>query len=314
MWAALAGGVGGAKLARGLAVAAEEQQQELRIIANTGDDSVLHGLHISPDIDTLLYTLSGIADPQNGWGIAGDTFNVMSQLDRLGQETWFKLGDRDIATHITRTRWLAEGMTLTEVTRRLAQRLGVPAHIDIIPMTDDSVATYVETSDGWLPFQEYFVHRHHADPVRSVRFQGIEHAHTSPLVVDTILRAEYIIFCPSNPIVSIGPILDLPDVRAMLRHRQGKNLRIAVSPIIGGQALRGPADRMLEGLGYEASARSVAELYTGLIDILVLDKVDAALAPAIEQFGIRPLIVPTVMQSLDDSVMLARAIIQAAMA
>lgn len=282
---------------------------ELRVIVNTGDDFTLHGLHISPDVDTVVYTLSGIANPATGWGIEGDTDNVMEQLRLLGQEDWFWLGDRDIATHLVRTAALAHGERLTAVTASMAAKLGIPAIVRILPMSDDPVATEVRTADGWLAFQDYFVRRRHADAVRDVRFIGIQSARPQQLALEALRTADVVILCPSNPIVSIGPILAMQGMRDALAHRSGK--RVAISPIIGGRALKGPADRMMAGLGYEVSAVGVARLYQGLVDLFVLDQVDAALAPAIANLGMRPLIVNTIMDTAEASKELALAITQA---
>jgi LPPG:FO 2-phospho-L-lactate transferase len=312
LWTALAGGVGGAKLARGLAAIAPDRADELRIVVNTGDDFTLHGLRISPDLDTVLYTLAGIANPETGWGIAGDTFVVMEQLGRLGGPTWFSLGDHDLATHITRTALMRSGATLAQVTDHLALALGVSAPLRLVPMSDDLVATQVETPDGWLDFQDYFVRRHHADEVRGVRFAGVEEAAPHPLALDGVSEASLVVLCPSNPIVSIGPVLALRGMRAALAQERVGRCRVAVSPIVGGKALRGPADRMLEGLGHEVSALGVARLYVGLIDLFVLDITDAALAPDIAALGMQPVVAQTVMASPADSRALAEAILEAA--
>ncbi len=313
-WAALAGGVGGAKLARGLAALVPDAIADLRIIVNTGDDARMHGLHISPDIDTMLYTLAGLADPDKGWGIAGDTDHTLSQLRALGVDAWFWLGDRDLATHILRTAWLGAGASLTAVTARLAQGMGIAPGIQILPMSDDPVATQILTPAGWLDFQDYFVRRRHQDPVRKVRFAGIAKAQASPAMLATLRRAEVIVFCPSNPIVSIGPILALHGARQAIEHRDPafQRWRVAISPIIGGKALKGPADVMLQGLGYESSAITVARLYMGLIDAFVLDESDADLAPEIAGLGMQPIVAPTIMRSPDDSRALAEVIFAAA--
>jgi len=311
MWTALAGGVGGAKLARGLATLFPQHTDELRIIINTGDDFTLHGLHISPDIDTLLYTLGGIANPATGWGIVDDTFVTMDQLGKLGQDVWFRLGDRDLATHITRTRFLRDGETLTAVTQKLADALGISPSLKLIPMSDDPIATEIETPTGWMAFQDYFVRYHHEPEVRSVRLAGINTARPTATAIESISQANIVFFCPSNPIVSIGPILALPGMRAALSHRGDGCQRVAVSPIIGGLALKGPADRMLQGLGYESSAFGVAQIYSGLLDLFVIDTQDVALAPAIEQLGMRVLVTNTIMTTHADSVALATAIVEA---
>ena len=301
MIVALAGGVGGAKLADGLYRSLAPDT--LTIIVNTGDDFDLYGLHISPDADTVLYTLAGLANPETGWGIAGDTFATLEMLRRYGEDTWFLLGDRDFATHIQRTRWLREGQSPTQVADALRAALGVRARM--LPMTDAPVATRVRTPDGELAFQDYFVRRQHRDEVLGIRFEGIEAAQPSDAVRAAIAEAEAIVFCPSNPIVSIGPILAVPGMRDLLR--ASRTPRVAVSPIVAGQALRGPADRMLAGLGDEVSAFGVAQLYRDVLDGVVIDASDAALAGRISaELGMRVLATNTIMRSVDDRQRLAR--------
>lgn len=309
MWVALAGGVGGAKLARGLAANTPTVSAELCVVVNTGDDFTQHGLHISPDLDTVLYTLAGIANPATGWGITDDTFATLDQLKQLGADTWFWLGDRDLATHIARTAAMHAGESLTAIMRRFALALGIPAQVQIIPMSDDPVATKVATPDGWLDFQDYFVRRQHRDPVQAVRFDGIAQARPQPQALAALRAADAIIICPSNPIVSIGPLLAMEEMRQALATSTAP--RVAVSPIIGGRALKGPADQMLAGLGYAVSALGVARLYQGLVDIFVLDDQDAALAPAVAALGLQPLVTNTIMQSPADSQSLATTIAQA---
>lgn len=301
MIVALAGGVGGAKLADGLyrTVAPDE----LTVIVNTGDDFDLYGLHIAPDADTVLYTLAGLANPETGWGIAGDTFTTLEMLRRYGEDTWFLLGDRDFATHIQRTRWLHEGQTPTQVAAALAAALGVRAQL--LPMCDAPVATYVHTPVGELAFQDYFVRRHHSDDVLGIRFDGIAGARPSEPIRAAIAQAEAIIFCPSNPLVSIGPILSVPGLRDLVRSANAP--RIAISPIIGGQALRGPADRMLAGLGDEVSAFGVAQLYADVLDGMVIDHTDAALAQRIHsELHLRVLVTDTIMRDSTDRQRLAQ--------
>ena len=299
MIVALAGGVGGAKLAHGLMLAAGGDQ--LHVIVNTADDFDLFGLRISPDLDTVLYTLAGLANPDTGWGIAGDTFTALDMLGRYGDETWFRLGDRDLATHIPRTQRLRAGWPLSRVTAALGESLGVAARI--LPMCDEPVATLVETPDGTLAFQDYFVRRRHADPVLAVHFSGIAGARAPEGVRETLAAAEIIVLCPSNPVVSIGPILAVPGLRALIETSRAP--RVAVSPIVGGKALRGPADRMLEGLGMESSALGVARIYRDIIQGMVLDRADADLAGAIEALGIRALVSDTVMHNVEDRQRLA---------
>ncbi len=297
--AALAGGVGGAKLAHGLALSGLEEH--LSVIVNTADDFELLGLHISPDLDTVLYTLSGLANPLTGWGIAGDTFNTLEAIKRYGGPTWFWLGDQDFATHLMRTDGLRSGKTITEVTRALAAELGVKSRI--LPMCDQPVATMVETPEGRLDFQDYFVRRQHQSQVTGVEFDGIETATIPAGVHDALARADVVVLCPSNPIVSIGPILQVPGVRDLLR-TSGVPI-VAVSPIIAGQALKGPADRMLETLGHEVSSVGVAEIYRDFLAGLVIDEADSDLKGRIEQLGMAVLVTGTIMRSDEDRQRLA---------
>jgi LPPG:FO 2-phospho-L-lactate transferase len=302
---ALAGGVGGAKLADGLYRSLAPDA--LTIVVNTGDDFELYGLRISPDADTVLYTLAGLANPETGWGIAGDTFATLEMLRRYGEDTWFLLGDRDFATHIQRTRWLREGKTPTEVASALATSLGVRARL--LPMTDAAVATRVNTPAGELAFQDYFVRRHHSDEVLGVRFEGIADAQLTQPLRDAIDQAETIIFCPSNPIVSIGPILAVAGVRDLLR--QARAPRVAISPIVGGQALRGPADRMLAGLGDEVSAFGVARLYADVLDGMIIDSADASLVGRIrDELHLDVHVTDTVMRVQSDRLRLAQEALQ----
>jgi LPPG:FO 2-phospho-L-lactate transferase len=288
---ALAGGVGGAKLAQGLQ---QHLGDRLSVVVNTADDTERHGLLVMPDHDTVMYTLSGLADPVQGWGIAGETFAAASMLERYGEETWFRLGDRDLATHIVRTRRLAGGERLTGVCLDLQESLGVRARI--LPMTDDAVRTEVRTDDGWLDFQDYFVRRHQEPEVHEVRFRGAEEATATDEVMDAIGSAELIVVAPSNPIVSVGPILAIPGVRQALAAARERGTQIvAVSGIVGGKALKGPADRMLTSLGHESSALGVARLYAEWIDTFVLDQVDAALQPQIEALGLKVITTDTIM-------------------
>ncbi|HET8785810.1 MAG TPA: 2-phospho-L-lactate transferase, partial [Candidatus Limnocylindrales bacterium] len=274
----LAGGVGGARLAHGLQ---HHLGSHLAVIVNTADDVERHGLHVSPDHDTVMYTLAGIDNRAWGWGIEGETFAAAEMLERYGEETWFRLGDRDLATHIVRTARLRRGDRPTDISRDLQRALGVPAVI--LPMTDARVRTEVETDDGWLEFQDYFVRRHQEPTVTDVRFVGIEDARSTAEVDAALEAAEAIVIAPSNPFVSVRPILAVDGIEAGLQTARARGVPvIAVSGIIGGKALKGPADRMLASLGHEASALGVARQYTGIADVFVLDSVDAALAPAIE--------------------------------
>ena len=299
----LAGGVGGAKLAHGLqqALAAGE----LTVLVNTGDDLELHGLLVMPDHDTVLYTLAGLADREQGWGLAGDTFVGAAMLERYGAATWFRLGDGDLATHVLRAERLRAGERLTPACLGLQTALGVASRI--LPMCDEPVRTRVRTDDGWLDFQDYFVRLHQAPEVRELAFEGITAARPTAEVAAAIAAADAIAFAPSNPLVSLGPILALPGLRALLAGARDRGVPIvAVSPIVGGRALRGPADRMLASLGHESSALGVARLYAALLDGFVLDREDERLGPAIEALGLRTLVTDTIMRDDADRARLAR--------
>lgn len=301
---ALAGGVGGAKLAHGLQQVLPPG--ELTVIVNTGDDLELHGLAVMPDHDTVVYTLAGLADPVQGWGLAGETYAAAEMLARYGQPTWFRLGDRDLATHVVRTARLRAGERLTTVCLGLQAVLGLTG--PVLPMSDDPVRTRVRTDEGWLDFQDYFVRLHQAPEVHQVSFEGAATASASPEVIAALGAAEAIVIAPSNPIVSIEPILAVAGMRAALDdvHRHGVPV-VAVSPIVGGRALKGPADRMLRSLGSEASALGVAARYVGLADGFVIDDLDRALGPSITALGLRVLVTDTIM--VDDA---ARARLAAA--
>lgn len=307
----LAGGYGGAKLSHGFARIAAERRLHLSVVVNTGDDLELHGLAVSPDLDTVMYTLAELADTTMGWGVRDETWSAAALLERYGAETWFRLGDRDLATHIRRTQRLREGATLTDVTAELATALGVTTRL--LPVTDDRLRTRVRTDQGWLDFQDWFVRRHHADAALEIRFDGAAEARPSAGVITAIEAADLLMMAPSNPFVSIGTILAVPDVEAALRSAAAP--LVAVSPIVGGQALRGPADRMFESLGGEASALGVARLYEerypGLLDAIVIDIVDEHLAVPIEALGIPVLVAQTVMKTDDDRAALAAAILDA---
>ena len=308
MLVALAGGVGAAKFLRGLLRV--HDPADLVVVGNTGDDLRLHGLAISPDLDSVAYTLAGVADEERGWGLAGETWNVRDALVRLGEPGWFALGDRDIATHLLRTRLLAEGTTLTEATAVVCRRLGVP--VRLLPMSDQRVETRVEVDgpDGPLDlgFQEWWVGRQAADPVRSVRFSGVEDARPAPGVLEAIAAADGILVCPSNPVVSIAPILAVPGVRAAV---EAAGCRVAaVTPIVGGAPVRGMADKLLPAWGAEVSARGVAGLYADLADAFVLDAVDAGQAAEVAALGLEPVVVPTLMRTVEDAAALAKAALE----
>ncbi len=287
----LAGGVGGAKLAHGLQAHLGDR---LTVIVNTGDDLERHGLLVCPDHDTVMYTLAGIDNRELGWGLAGETFTASDMLARYGEETWFQLGDRDLATHIVRGRRLGEGARLTEVATHLQASLGVRARI--LPMTDAAIRTEVRTDDGWLDFQTYFVRLHQAPEVHEVRFQGIADAVVSPEVLDAFAAAEAIVVAPSNPFLSVAPILAVPGMRAAIDTARARGAPVvAVSGIVGGRAIRGPADRILASLGHEPTALGVARIFQDLIDLFVLDTVDAGLEPHVRALGPEVLVTDTIM-------------------
>jgi LPPG:FO 2-phospho-L-lactate transferase len=307
---ALAGGVGGAKLAKGLAdVLAPD---ELAIVVNTGDDFEHLGLHVSPDVDTVMYTLAGINNPTLGWGIAGETWNFMAALESLGGETWFRLGDRDLATNIERTRRLRAGESLSAITEYLCARLSI--RHKVVPMSDAPVHTLVHTTDGVLAFQDYFVRRRAEPTVTRFEYAGAAQATMSGAFDHALDSPELqsVVICPSNPYLSIGPILAVPGVRRALERRRVPV--IAVSPIIAGQALKGPAAKIMRELGREASSLEVARFYAGLIDVLVIDHADADAASAIGALGIRPFVTHSVMKDAPDRIALAERIIGLAQA
>jgi LPPG:FO 2-phospho-L-lactate transferase len=300
---ALAGGVGGAKLAVGLA--AVLPPGGLSIVVNTADDFDLWGLRICPDLDTVMYTLAGLDNPETGWGIEDETFEALAMISAYGEEAWFMLGDKDLATHVLRTWRLRAGTRLTEITADLSGALGVRS--DILPMCDEPVSTAVETPGGFLEFQEYFVRRGQRDEVLGVRLRGIEDARVSGEVLGAIAESEAILLCPSNPIVSIGPILTVPGVREALHRAPAP--KVAVSPIVGGQALKGPADRMLRSLGHDASAAGVARLYQGLVDGMAIDRTDEGERQAISALGMHVFLTETVMRDGTDRRRLAEEVL-----
>jgi LPPG:FO 2-phospho-L-lactate transferase len=278
-------------------------------IVNTGDDFVIHGLHVSPDLDTVTYTLGDVVNPDTGWGRAGETWEAMAALDRFGPDlTWFRLGDRDLATHLYRTRRLGEGAPLSTVTAEIARAFGVG--IRLLPMTDDRVATLVDVAgEGEIDFQDYFVRRRHDVPVRGVRFGGAEACHPAPGVLEALAEADRVVICPSNPIVSIDPILAVPGLRGAVEARRDDV--VAVSPIVAGAALKGPAARLLADLGHDVSVVGVARLYASLASVLVVDEVDGWLASAVEDEGMRCVVAPAVMRGRPEAVALAAAVLGA---
>jgi LPPG:FO 2-phospho-L-lactate transferase len=300
---ALAGGVGGAKLAQGLAT--QCAPDDLTIVVNTGDDFEHLGLPICPDLDTVMYTLAGIANPETGWGQKDESWNFMAALAKLGGPDWFRLGDRDIATHITRRARLAEGLSLSQVTAELCAELGIKHRI--VPMSDNKVATRVETDRSVLDFQDYFVRQQCRPVATGFRFDGADRATPHTALLQGLREADAIVICPSNPFVSIGPILALLGVEAALRQRRAP--AIAVSPIVGGQAIKGPAAKMFAELGLDCSALGVARWYGELLDGIVIDTVDAALAPRIEALGQKVLICDTIMRNDVDRAQLARRVL-----
>jgi LPPG:FO 2-phospho-L-lactate transferase len=301
---ALAGGVGGGKLARGLAAVLPPQR--LSIVVNTADDFIHLGLHISPDIDSVLYALADLNDPQRGWGLAGETWNFMAAIERLGGDTWFRLGDRDIATHVLRTQQLNAGRSLSEVTALLAQRLGV-THA-VAPMSNDPVRSIVETDEGPLAFQDYFVRRQCRPVFRGVIFEGAAAARPSAALQAAIERAQAVIITPSNPFVSIDPILALKGVADAL-HRFRRPV-VAVSPIVGGEALKGPLAKMMRERGLDPSPLAVAQHYGGLVDGWIIDDIDCDFTPALEALGCRVRVCNTIMRTLNDKTRLAQAAVE----
>jgi len=304
---ALAGGVGGAKLSAGLQDALAPG--DLSVVVNTADDFDPWGLRVCPDLDTVMYTLAGVANPETGWGLAGESFAFLEALSNYGEDVWFKLGDRDLATHVLRTHGLREGETLTAITAGLSGALGVPVGVPgrILPMCDEKVSTMLKTPAGLLEFQEYFVRRRQRDEVLGVDLVGVEDARPTEAVSEAVSGADVIVFCPSNPVVSLGPILAVPGMRDALAAATAP--KVAVSPIVGGKALKGPADRMLHSLGHEVSSAGVAALYEGLLDGMVVDRTDEGQRGEIEGLGMRVLATDVVMHDPPDRARLAREVL-----
>jgi LPPG:FO 2-phospho-L-lactate transferase len=308
---ALAGGVGAAKLLAGMAAVIDPA--EITAVVNTGDDLVLHGLHISPDIDSVTYALAGMDNKTTGWGVVDETWTVAQNLKAIGGVSWFQLGDRDLATHLFRTQRLSEGASLSQVTGELTAARGITTRL--VPMSDDPVRTRVTLAEpppgeaNEVAFQDYFVRLGHDVAVSSLRFDGADAARPGPGVIDAIERAEIVVCCPSNPIVSIGPILAVPGIRSALESRRDRV--IAVSPIVAGAALKGPADRLLRELGHESSALGVARLYAPWVGTLIIDEADAPLAPEIESLGMRCVVAATVMSDPGRAGELAKVVLGA---
>ena len=301
--AALAGGVGASKLLLGLARTMDAR--DLTIIVNTGDDIVLHGLYICPDLDIVTYTLAGSVNPQTGWGLSGDTFHTLKALARYGRDQWFNLGDRDLATHVHRTALLAGGQTLAQVADSIRRDWGVASAI--LPMTDHPVPTTIVTDLGEMHFQEYLV-KHRAEPsILDIRFEGIESARPAPGVLEALTEADGILICPSNPLISIGPILAVPGMRETLWRRRERTL--AVSPLVGGKSLKGPSDKMLAECLIDPTCCGVAQLYEDVALVMVIDPADSGLCPDIVAQGMRPVMVPSVMRTDADKERLARGVL-----
>jgi LPPG:FO 2-phospho-L-lactate transferase len=300
---ALAGGVGASKLLLGLHDVIDPR--DLTVIVNTGDDITLHGLNISPDLDIVTYTLAGIVDEAKGWGYGGETFNALKRLAAFGRINWFNLGDRDLATHIHRSAMLAEGKSLSDVAESIRLALGVKARI--LPMCDQPVPTMIDTAEGELHFQEYLVKRRAEPVVRGIRFDGADKARPANGVLEAIRDADRTLICPSNPLISIGPILAVPGIREALRAR--KERVIAVCPIVGGKSLKGPSDKMLAELGLEPSAIGVAKIYADFTGTFVIDPADKAQAEPIRKLGMNVEVVPTVMKTRAPKRKLARALL-----
>ena len=298
----LTGGTGGAKFVDGLRQVIPSE--EITLIVNTGDDLVWWGLYVSPDIDSITYVLAGLLSKERGWGVQGDTFYCLQAMGQLGQPIWFKTGDRDLAIHVMRTKLLGEGKSLTQATAEIATALGVKAKI--LPMTDTPVETRVMTPIGELSFEEYFVQRWYQDPVQSVRFAGIEGAEPAPGVIAAIKAADTVLLAPSNPITSIGPILAVRGIREALRETRAKIA--AVSPIVGGAAVAGPAGALMQAQGLPVSIAGVAEAYHDFLDLLVVDDRDATAAEGLRMHGFHVQCTHTIMKTAEDKTALARAV------
>ncbi len=302
----LAGGVGAARFLQGLVQVVP--QHELTIIANTGDDREFYGLHVSPDIDIVMYTLAGIVDEKYGWGIHNDTYHTMQQLTSYGNDDWFTLGDRDLATHIHRTNLLRQGKTLSEVTEELRQHFHLQPRI--IPMTDQPFTTHIQTPTGLIHFEEYLVKRHCSDEVQDVVFVGAKEAKPAQGVLDALKQADAILIAPSNPVVSIGSILAVPGIHDALHETSG--MIVAVSPIVGGAPIKGPADKLMRGVHMEVSAVGVARSYRDFLDVMVIDEQDAQLQEAVEDLGIPTVVTNTIMSDATAKMELARTVLRAA--
>ena len=303
MITALAGGVGAARFLTGLIQLV--RQEDLTVVVNTGDDSEFFGLHVSPDIDIVTYTLAGVVNDVEGWGVKDDTFECLNMLKRFGEIDWFNLGDRDFATSILRTKMLKSGFSLSQISAKVSHDLGL--QLRILPMTDGKFTTYVQTHEGFIHFEEYLVKRAAQDAVLGIDFVGVDVVKPAVGVVESIMVSERVIICPSNPVVSIGPILSVSGIRESLRKSRAK--KIAVSPIIAGVPVKGPADKFLCGLGVESSAFGVAELYADFLDVFVIDSADVAEKGRIEQLGVEVVVVDTLMKDLASKIALAKVVL-----
>jgi LPPG:FO 2-phospho-L-lactate transferase len=300
-----AGGVGASRFLEGLVQVTPPA--EITVISNTGDDVDMFGLRVSPDTDIVIYALAGAVNPATGWGLTGDTFAVMEQLQRFGYERWFNLGDRDLATCIHRTRLIHEGVPMHEIVRGLVHDWGLA--LTVLPMSNDRIETRIEGPDGELAFQDYMVKLRTEVDVQRITFAGADAAHPAPGVLEAITNSEMVILAPSNPLVSIGPILAVPGIRKALESTRAR--RAAISPIIAGQVVKGPAAKMMQTLGFEVSAVGVARLYSSLVDLMVIDEQDRALAPQVEALGISCLVTDTMMTSDERKVELAAGVLKA---
>lgn len=306
MITALGGGVGAAKFLEGLSSVIENET--LNVIVNTGDDISLNGLYISPDVDTIIYRLSGVIDKKKGWGLEDDTFISLNSLEKFDLDTWFNIGDKDIATHIYRTYLRGKGLTATEIASKIAEAFELPDNVNIMPMTDQDVETWIQTNEGEMHFQEYLVKRKMKPEVCRVTIRNIDNASPAPNVVDSIEKARAVIICPSNPIISIGPILQVKGVREALKTTRAEI--IAISPLVGGVPLKGPADKLMKGLGLEVSSAQVARLYSDFLDTMVIDVEDAHENQKIIDTGLKTLVVDTVMSDKEKSANLASSVLE----
>ena len=300
---ALAGGVGGAKLALGFSQTLDPD--ELTVIINTADDDRFYGLHVSPDLDTVMYTLAGVSNVEMGWGLQDESFRVLGKLKEYGADAWFNLGDLDLATHLFRTQMMDEGKTLTEVCVKLTEALGV--RHKLLPATDDSIRTMVQTDDGIMPFQEYFVKNRCEPIVKSIDFEGSQNCRITKEAKESLMDMDLLVFCPSNPFLSLAPILAVPGFRKIVQSYSGKS--VAVSPIVGGKAIKGPAAKILKELGHDVSSLGVARQYVGLCNTFIIDEIDASMKQNIESLGMEVFVTKTVMETNQDKKQLAEFIL-----